>query len=152
MAQLGDETDPWKAGELRMAVRIDGQTLDPRFVIAGADQLGGDHAIEVDLDKMILLHELEELDVDFDNLSLTEWVTRHVNSFAPRRKGGKSLGPTARFLYLAFIRPTPQEARWLFGLIRKPPLPTPQWVWISTSEVRDSELIVTFVGRALQIR
>jgi hypothetical protein len=138
--ESNEPIEPSLIRTLRAKIRIDGQVVDPRLVVAGDDRTHGDFAFEFDIDEEALRHDLEEGEVDFGGQTLAECVAKDIE-----------LGLTARSGYLTFVRPPPKVSRWLFGLIRKPPLPSPQWAWVSTSEVREGDHVVTFVGRAIRI-
>ena len=111
-------------------VQIDGSDVDPSAVGA-SHQVGVEarHRIVIRISARVLLHELQECDVDVSERTLRDFLV----SDARDERG--------RLAYLTIARATS-------------PLIQPSglcWDWIESSDVQLQDGVVTFFGRAVQL-
>ena len=116
----------------RARVLIDGEAVDA-YEVTGVDQsvLGTLHEIEVQIAASVLLHELQESDVDVSDTTLRDFVATD------------SQDARVREAYLSIARAIASHSS---GGQRRPVVP--RWVWQETEDVQSRDGMITLVGNA----
>jgi hypothetical protein len=119
----------------RAIVSVAGEATDPCQVIAGPSASAGDqHDIEVEIDARVVLHELQQCEVDVTQDTLRDFVATDARS------------EQGRDAYITF-------ARFIIGPVA--PLSgvhhaiTPRWIWTETTAVVVDDGLVKFRGRCV---
>jgi hypothetical protein len=123
-------------GSQRARVLIDGEAVDP-FEVTGVEQrvLGTPHEIEVQIATSVLLHELQECDLDVSETTLRDFVA--TDSQAAR----------AREAYLSIARAVASHS----SLGQQKPV-APRWVWHETEDVQSWDSMITLVGKCREVK
>ena len=118
-------------GSQRARDLIDGEAVDP-YDVTGVEQsvLGTPHEIEVHIAASILLHELQESDVDVSETTLRDFVATD------------SQNPRAREAYLRIAR----AIAWHSSRGQQRAV-VPRWVWQVIEDVQSRDGIIRLVGR-----
>lgn len=119
----------------RANVGVAGEAVDPCHVVAGSSgNRGVEHDIEVEVDAGVVLHELQECDVEVAEDTLQDFVATDARS---------ELGRDA---YLSFARFVVHPLPPMSGLRHTI---TPKWVWVETTSVVVEDGLVKFRGRCV---
>jgi hypothetical protein len=121
----------------RASVSVAVELVDPCQVIAGPSAREGvRHDIEIAIDARVVLHELQQCEIDVTEDSLLDFVATDARG-EPGRDGYLTI---TRFV----IHPLPP----LSGLRHTI---TPRWAWTETAQVAIDDGLVKFRGRCVPV-